>query len=237
MTILCCWPRDEHSGHSHVYSTTDLGAASGSLHELTTKHQVFWISSRVLYNTLSLSLYYFSCVRCEILNCPVFRVWSCLNVTFENHVPVVKYKCRATASVSNKHHRSLTLILEREHVNPNQNLSMYHNCSRVHDSELSVTTFNWKNIVLQISEVFHFHLAETTFEGIQPNINLPFLQLVFTIEFAVAKLRHTLPHTLGLRQTPMSLAFCLHLASLSGRFIASVISFFSCRCNVCSDTG
>lgn len=35
----------------------------------------------------------------------------------------MKYECPATASVSNRNHRSLTLIIKREQVNPYQNLN------------------------------------------------------------------------------------------------------------------
>lgn len=40
---------------------------------------------------------------------------------------VVKFESRVTIPVSNRHHRSLTQIIEREHVTPYQNLRVDRN--------------------------------------------------------------------------------------------------------------
>lgn len=77
---------------------------------------VFWICRRILHNAQATPLH-------DLCYRRIFRVLSCFNALLENRLRS-GMQIRVTASVSNRNHHSLTLIIELGQINPYHNINI-----------------------------------------------------------------------------------------------------------------
>ena len=85
-------------------------------------------------------------------------------------------------------------------------------------------------LALKNLKVLHFDLTETAFEGVEPDINLPLLQIILTVELVIAELRHAPPDALRVLHPPQTLALGIpDFTALAGRLVPFVVTLLAIR--------